>query len=92
MSEEVDSLTADSLTADSLTADNSLDAPGLSGTVRLAESALRSPAPPAQAEAASLRQVETLMQEAALSPRVLRELAGKSPVAPWWERLRFWKR
>ena len=71
---------------------DSLDSPALSGTVRLAQSALRSPPPPAQAEAESRRQVETLMQEAALSPRVLRELASSHPGRPWWERLRFWKR
>lgn len=70
----------------------SLDSPVLSGTVRLAESALRSPPPPAQAEAESRRQVETLMQEAALSPRVLRELDSHSSIRPWWERLQFWKR
>jgi len=72
--------------------DPALDSPALSGTVRLAQSALRSPVPPAQAEAESRRQVETLMQEAALSPRVLRELAGQSLDHPWWQRLRFWKR
>ena len=82
MSEEVDSSALNS----------SLDAPALSGTVRLAESALRSPAPPAQAEADSRRQVETLMQEAALSPRVLRELADQSTPHSWLERLRFWRR
>ncbi len=72
--------------------DPALDSPALSGTVRLAQSALRSPPPPAQAEAESRRQVETLMQEAALSPRVLRELAGQSTAHSWLERLRFWKR
>ncbi len=77
---------------DALEADGALDSPALSGTVRLAQSALRSPPPPAQAEAESRRQVETLMQEAALSPRVLRELAAQNPSGPWWERLRFWKR
>ena len=82
MSEEVDSPALD----------DALDSPALSGTVRLAQSALRSPAPPAQAEAESLRQVETLMQEAALSPRVLRELAGQSAAHSWLERLLFWKR
>jgi hypothetical protein len=71
--------------------DPALDSPALSGTVRLAQSALRSPPPPAQAEAESRRQVETLMQEAALSPRVLRELAGQSTAHSWLERLRFWK-
>ncbi len=82
MSEEVDPSALDS----------SLESPALSGTVRLAQSALRSPPPPAQAEAESLRQVETLMQDAALSPRVLRELDSRSNSHPWLERLRFWKR
>ena len=82
MSEEVDSSALDP----------SIDSPALSGAVQLAQSALRSPAPPAQAEAESRRQVETLMQEAALSPRVLRELAADRPDHSWWERLRFWKR
>jgi len=83
MSEEVDSVALDP----------ALDSPALSGTVRLAQSALRSPPPPAQAEADSRRQVETLMQEAALSPRVLRELAGQSTAHSWLERLRgIWKR
>ena len=82
MSEEVDSPELE----------DALDSPALAGTVRLAQSALRSPPPPAQAEAESRRQVETLMQEAALSPRVLRELAAQTPTGPWWERIRFWKR
>ena len=82
MSEEVDSSESE----------DALDSPALSGTVRLAQSALRSPPSPAQAEAESRRQVETLMQEAALSPRVLRELAAHTPAPPWWQRLRFWKR
>jgi hypothetical protein len=71
---------------------DALDAPGLSGAVRLAQAALASPAPPAGAEAESRRQVEALMQEAALSPRVLREAARPSPARPWWGRLRLWKR
>ena len=69
-----------------------LDPPELTGTVRLAQSALASPAPPAHAEAESRRKVETLMQDAALSPRLLREAAGFPPAHPWWDRLRFWKR
>lgn len=73
-------------------AEAALDSPALSGTVQLAQSALKSPPPPALAEAESRRQVETLMQEAALSPRVLRELAAQNPAGAWWERLRFWKR
>ena len=82
MSEEVDSSALEP----------ALDSPALSGTVRLAQSALRSPPPPAQAEADSRRQVETLMQEAALSPRVLRELDGQGTAHSWLERLRFWRR
>lgn len=72
--------------------DQALESPALSGTVLLAQSALSSPTPPAEAEAESRRQVQTLMQEAALSPRVLREAAGGLTERPWWERLRFWKR
>ena len=72
--------------------DQALESPALSGTVQLAQAALASPAPPAEAEAASRRQVQTLMQEAALSPRVLRELADNSSRRSWWGRLRFWKR
>lgn len=67
-------------------------APDLAGTTRLAQSALASPDPPAGAEAASLSQVETLMQDAALSPRPLRASAAPAPPGPWWSRLRFWKR
>jgi len=72
--------------------DQALQSTALSGTVRLAQSALRSPTPPVQAEAESRRQVQTLMQEAALSPRVLREASGQLSSHPWWERLLFWKR
>lgn len=72
--------------------DPSLDSPALSGTVQLAASALSSPAAPVQAEAESRRQVETLMQDAALSPRVLREGDGLAERASLWRRLRFWKR
>lgn len=72
--------------------DQALESPALSGTVLLAQAALTSPPPPAEAEAESRRQVQTLMQEAALSPRVLREAAGGLANRSWWERLRFWKR
>jgi hypothetical protein len=81
--------------SDELNAPNSeeaLDSPELSGTVRLAASALSSPDAPAQSEAESLRQVEILMQDAALSPRVLREAAGLPGSRSVWERLRFWKK
>ena len=72
--------------------DQAIDAPELSGTVQLAASALSSPTPPAQAEAESLRQVESLMQDAALSPRLLREGSGLPGSRSLWERLRFWKK
>lgn len=72
--------------------DPSLESPALSGTVRLAQSALASPAPPETAEAQSRRQVETLMQESALSPRVLREAVASQPRRLWWQRLQFWKK
>lgn len=64
----------------------------LAGTVRLAQSALRSPPPAAGAEVRSWHRVESLMQEAALSPSVLREITRQSPRRPWWQRLTFWKR
>ncbi len=66
--------------------------PALTGTTRLARAALTSPAPPESAETESRRQVETLMQEAALSPRVLREAAAPLPRRPWWQRWQFWKK
>jgi len=71
--------------------EGTLDAPALLGTVRLAESALRSPTPPAQAEAESLRLVETLMQEAVLSPKILREAVAGHPRRPLLARLLFWR-
>lgn len=71
--------------------DQVLESAALSGTVQLAQAALSSPTPPAEAEANSRRQVQTLMQEAALSPRVLREAAGDPGSHSWWKRLRFWK-
>ncbi len=63
--------------------------PGLRGTVRLAESALHAPPPPERAEAESRRAVELLMQEAALSPKALREAVREQPRRPWWRK--FWK-
>jgi hypothetical protein len=60
--------------------------PRLQGTARLAESALNAPPPPVQAEAESRRQVEQLMQEAALSPKVLREAVREQPQRPWWRK------
>jgi hypothetical protein len=59
----------------------------LLGTVQLAAAALHAPAPPPQAEIASRRRVEMLMEEAALSPRVLREAVREQPRRPWWARL-----
>ncbi|MGI4787470.1 MAG: hypothetical protein ACRYFS_01325 [Janthinobacterium lividum] len=59
----------------------------LQGTARLAQSALNAPTPPEEAEAESRRQVEQLMQEAALSPKVLREAAREQPHRPWWQKL-----
>ena len=72
--------------------DQALASPALAGTVQLARAALDAPAPPEHAETESRRQVETLMQEAALSPRVLREADAPLPRRAWWQRLTFWKR
>ena len=57
------------------------------GTVRLAESALHAPPPPDQAEAKSRHLVEQLMQDAVLSPKVLREAVRDQPRRPWWQKL-----
>ncbi len=67
-------------------------APELSGTVHLAQSALASPDPPADAEAASLSRVEALMRDAALSPRPLRQSPALSSPSAWWARLLFWRK
>ncbi len=64
----------------------------LTGAVHLARAALSSPEPSAAAEADSRRQVETLMQDAALSPRILREAVAGQPRQPWWQRLQFWRK
>lgn len=78
--------------------DPELPAPELSGTAQLAKSALASPDPPADAEAASLSRVEALMREAALSPRPLHQSPAlpKSSLLPaprpWWAKLLFWRR
>lgn len=58
------------------------------GTVRLAESALSTPPPPGQAEAKSLHLVQQLMQDATLSPKILREAVREQPRRPWWHKLR----
>ena len=63
--------------------------PRLRGTVRLAESALHAPPPPDLAETKSREFVEQLMQEAALSPKILREAVREQPRRPWWRK--FWK-
>jgi len=65
---------------------SSLEARGL-GTVRLAESALHAPPPPDQAESKSRRLVEQLMQDAALSPKLLREAVREQPRRLWWHKL-----
>ncbi len=59
--------------------------PNERGTARLVQSALN--APPAEAEAESRRQVEQLMQEAALSPKVLHEAVRIQPRRSWWQKL-----
>ena len=65
--------------------------PDLSGATQLAQSALASPDPPADAEAASLSRVESLMRDAALSPRPLRQSPAPASPRPWWARLLFWR-
>ncbi len=62
--------------------------PEMRGTVRLAEAALHAPPPPEHAETQSRQAVEQLMQESALSPKLLREAVREQPSRPWW---RFWK-
>lgn len=64
----------------------------LSGTAKLAQSALASPDPPADAEAASLSRVEALMRDAALSPRPLRQSSALPSPRSWWARLLFWRK
>ncbi len=61
--------------------------PRLQGTVRLAASALHAPPPPDLAETRSRELVEQLMQDAALSPKILREAAREQPRRPWWRKL-----
>lgn len=61
--------------------------PRLRGTVRLAESALHAPPPPDLAEAKSRERVEQLMQDAALSPKILREAVREQPSRPWWRKI-----
>lgn len=60
---------------------------GERGTARLLEAALHAPPPAGEAEAESRRLVEQLMQDAALSPKVLREAVREQPHRPWWRKL-----
>ena len=60
---------------------------GERGTARLLYSALHAPPPAGEAEAESRRLVEQLMQEAALSPKVLREAVREQPRRSWWRKL-----
>jgi len=70
-----------------------LSASELAGTAQLAKSALASPDPPADAEAASLSRVEALMRDAALSPRPLHQSPTAPPAPrPWWTWLLFWRK
>ena len=57
------------------------------GTARLVQSALHAPPPSTEAETESRRQVEQLMQEAALSPKVLREAIREQPRRSWWQKI-----
>jgi hypothetical protein len=61
--------------------------PSAQGTARLVQAALNAPPPAGEAEAESRRQVEQLMQDAALSPRVLREAVREQPRRPWWQKI-----
>ncbi len=58
-----------------------------SGTARLVQAALHAPPPSGEAEAESRRLVEQLMQEAALSPKILREAVREQPRRSWWQKL-----
>lgn len=60
--------------------------PRLAGTVRLVESALHAPPPLDMAEKKSRELVEQLMQDAALSPKILREAVREQPCRPWWRK------
>ena len=69
-----------------------VETPALAGTVKLAQSALAAPEPSPAAETESRLQVETLMQEAVLSPKILREAVAGHPRRPLWSRLKFWEK
>ena len=60
---------------------------GERGTAHLLSSALHAPPPAGEAEAKSRREVEQLMQDAALSPKVLREAVREQPRRSWWRKL-----
>lgn len=68
-----------------------LETPALAGTVKLAQAALSAPEPSPVAESESRLQVEALMQEAALSPKILREAVAGHPRRPLLARLLFWR-
>ncbi len=61
--------------------------PSERGTAQLVQAALHAPPPAGEAEAEARRQVEQLMQEAALSPKVLREAVRVQPRRSWWRKL-----
>ncbi len=61
--------------------------PSAQGTARLVQAALNAPPPAEEAETESRRQVEQLMQDAALTPKVLREAVREQPRRPWWQKL-----
>ncbi len=69
-----------------------VETPALAGTIKLAQSALFAPEPSPVAETESRLQVETLMQEAALSPKILCEAVAGHPRRPLWSRLKFWEK
>ena len=69
-----------------------VETPALAGTIKLAQAALAAPEPSPAAETESRLQVETLMQEAALSPKILREAVAGHPRRPLWSRLKFWQK
>ena len=69
-----------------------VETPALVGTIKLAQSALAAPESSPAAETESRLQVETLMQEAALSPKILREAVAGHPRRPLLSRLKFWQK
>lgn len=72
-------------------------APAAFGTLRLAEAALRSPAPPAEAEAAARRRALSAFEDARLAPRPLHAEPWGETALPFVHRLsrllrRLWRR